>query len=142
MLAPRLLAALSVTTACMSLAACSSSGPDTGTPSSSPAPAQPTVAGLPFHYEASGQSSSPTFHVSKDGDYSIAYVLKGSTDQPGCVASLTVVGDDGSAQRVAGSVKLQPADTRQSSVTLTLKRGDWRFQEAGGCSWSVTVSTL
>lgn len=142
MLAPRITVALTVASVCIPLAACSSSGPDTTTPSGSPAPAQPTVTGLPFHYEALGQSSSPTFHISRDGDYAVAYVLKGSTDQPGCTAGIALVGEDGSAQRLVTGVKLQPADTKQDTVTMTLKRGDWRFQEGGGCSWSVTVNAI
>jgi hypothetical protein len=140
MLAPRALLGLTVATAGIAVAACSSSGPDTTAPSTSPPAAQPTSAALPFHYEALGQSSSPTFHVDKDGSYTVAYTLKGSADQPGCVASLAMVGSDGSAQQIVGGVKLQPADSKQSSLPETLKRGDWRFQEGGGCSWSVTVT--
>jgi hypothetical protein len=141
MAASRTLLGLAVAAAGLGLAACSSSGPDTTVPSGSPVPAQPTTAGLPFHYQALGESSSPTFRVGRDGTYTIAYTLKGSTDQPGCVVSMSVVGPDGSTQRLVSGVKLQPADTRQDSASATLTAGEWRFQEAGGCSWSVSVST-
>ncbi len=139
MLASRGLFYLIAVVAGLGVAACSSSGPDT-TPSTTPLPAQPTTAGLPFHYDGLGESSSPTFHVDRDGTYTIAYTLKGSTEQPACVVSISVVGPDGSVQQVVSGVKVQPTDTKQDSVPATLRTGDWRFQEGGGCSWSISVS--
>lgn len=139
MLASRALLYVTAAVAGLAVAACSSSGPDT-TSSATPLPPQPTTAGLPFHYDGLGESSSPTFHVGRDGTYAIAYTLKGSNDQPGCVVSISLVGPDGSVQQVVSGVKLQATDTKQDSVPATLRTGDWRFQEGGGCSWSVAVS--
>jgi hypothetical protein len=131
---------LPVALAVVSLAACGSSGPDTTTPAPSPTTALPTLSGLPYHYQGSGQSSSPTFHVDKAGNYSVDYVIKGSADTPGCMVSIVMVAQDGSEQPVVHGEKLAPTDTKQKSVPVTLTAGDWRFQEGGGCSWSVTVS--
>jgi hypothetical protein len=99
----------------------------------------PTPRGLPFHYQSKGESSSPSFSVDKGGSYRVAYVLQGSADTPGCVVGVTLVADDGSSVPILSDVRLQPGDTRQDTVTETLGAGRWRFQEAGGCSWSVTV---
>ena len=125
------------------LAACSSAGPSA--PTSAPATATPTPAptppGLPFHYETQGESSSPSFHVDRAASYKVDYVLKGSADTPGgCTVGVLLTADDGSSVPVVSGQKLRPADTTQNSVSLALTAGNWRFQEGGGCSWSVTVS--
>jgi hypothetical protein len=120
-------------------AACGSSGPAPGGSAAARATATPGVPGLPFHHEAQGQSSSPSFQVATAGAYRVDYVLKGSADLPGCVVSINLVADDGSAQPVVARVQLQPTDTRQDHAPVTLSAGRWRFQEGGGCSWSVTV---
>ncbi|HZS13195.1 MAG TPA: hypothetical protein VFC09_01225 [Candidatus Dormibacteraeota bacterium] len=121
------------------LAACSSSGtPSSGGTATQSSTAAPTGS-LPFHYEAQGESSSPSFSVAQPGSYAVDYVLKGATQSPGCVVSINLVADDGSTQQVVGGVQLQPSDTRQDRATVTLGAGTWRFQEAGGCGWSVTV---
>jgi hypothetical protein len=137
---PRALLGLTVAAAATSLAACSSSGPDTTTPSAPVATAAPTLAGLPYHYESIGESSSPTFHVDKAGAYTVAYVVKGRAEQPDCTVSIVMVGPDGGEQQVASNERLKPTDTRQKTVPVNLTAGDWRFQEGGGCSWNVTVS--
>jgi predicted small lipoprotein YifL len=137
---PRALLGLTVAAASASLAACSSSGPEATPPAASAPPATPTMARLPYHYQTLGESSSPTFHVDKAGDYTVAYVLTGTAQQPGCVVSIVMVGPDGSQQPVVNGEKLNPPDTRQKTVPVTLTAGDWRFQEGGGCSWNVTVS--
>jgi predicted small lipoprotein YifL len=135
-------ALLGITAAVAALAACGSSGPDTTPPSTTgPSPtAATTLSGLPFHYEALGESSGPTFLVNKSGSYTVAYILKGTAEQPGCTMSIAMVGQDGSVVPIVSGEKLNPTDTRQKSVPVTLKAGDWRFQEGGGCSWNVTVS--
>ena len=126
--------------AALAAAGCSPSGSTqqggTGTPQATPAPTAPA---LPFHYQAKGESSSPTFAVARAGSYRVAYTLQGSADQPGCVVGIVLVADDGSSVPVVSDVKLQPSDTRQDTVSETLAAGRWRFQEAGGCSWTVTV---
>jgi hypothetical protein len=131
------LLSLTLALGAVSLAACGSSGPDVPTPSSI---ATPTVAGLPFQYQAVGESSSPTFRVDRAGTYTIAYTIKGTPEQPNCTVSIAMVADDGAVQPVASGEKLAPTDTRQKSVQATLKPGSWRFQEGGGCAWTVTVN--
>lgn len=129
------------------LAACGSSGPETtGQPTNnasgstaSTAP-EPTAAGLPFHYQALGESSSPTFRVSTAGLYTVAYSLKGDAQTPGCNVTLAMTADDGTARQVVPGVVLQPTDSKQGSVQIQLTPSSWRFQEGGGCSWEVTVS--
>lgn len=124
------------------LAACGSSGPEsTATPtvSSSATPA-PTAPGLPFHYQALGESSSPSFHVQTAGTYTVAYVLKGSDQTPNCTVSIAMTADDGTARQVVPGIQLKPTDTKQGSVQVQLTTSSWRFQEGGGCSWDVTVS--
>lgn len=124
----------------LAAAGCSSSGSQqqggTASPGATPPPTAPP---LPFHYQAKGESSSPTFAVARAGAYKVSYVLQGSTDQPGCVVGIVLVADDGSSVPVVSDVKLQPSDTRQDQVSETLAAGRWRFQEAGGCAWTVTV---
>lgn len=125
----------------LALAACGSSGPEqSGGPTVAPTAPPPSLAGLPFHYEATGESSSPTFHVAKAGGYTVAYVLKGVADQPSCTMTIVMVAQDGSEQQVVQSAKVAPSDVVQKSVPVTLAVGDWRFQEGGGCSWNVTVN--
>ncbi len=135
----RALPRLTIALGAVCLAACGSSGPDVNAPAPSLTPA-PTLAGLPYHYAATGESSSPTFHVDKAGAYTVAYVLNGTAEQPGCTVSIVMVGPDGGQQKVVSGEKLNPTDTRQKSVAVTLSAGEWRFQEGGGCSWSVTVT--
>jgi hypothetical protein len=138
---PRAVHALTLALGGLSAAACGSGSSDqaaTAAPATlTPAPTPP---GLPFHYEAQGQSSSPTFRVDRTGAYTVAYLLRGSADLPGCTVSIAMVADDGTAQPIVSGEKLQPSDTRQKSVPVNLKAGNWRFQEGGGCSWNVTVS--
>lgn len=126
--------------AVLAAAGCSSNGSTQqgGTASPGATPTATTPA-LPFHYQAKGESSSPTFAVARAGAYKVAYVLQGSADQPGCVVGILLVADDGSSLPIVSDVKLQPSDTRQDQVSETLAAGRWRFQEAGGCSWTVTV---
>lgn len=133
------LLSLTVALGALSLAACGSSGPDVPTPGTNLTPL-PTLAGLPFQYQAVGESSSPTFKVDRSGSYTVAYTIKGTSDQPNCTVSIAMVADDGAVQQVANGEKLAPTDTRQKSVQVTLKAGSWRFQEGGGCSWTVTVN--
>ncbi len=137
------LAAAASAAAAVLLAGCGSSGPDTTTPptgSVAPSVAAPTAAALPFHYQALGESSSPSFHVATAGAYGVAWVIKGSTQTPGCTVSIAMVADDGTAQQVVPGEALQPTDTKQGNTPVTLNAGNWRFQEGGGCSWDVTVT--
>jgi hypothetical protein len=124
------------------LAGCSSSGPElpSSTGGVGTVPQAPTPAGLPFHYQFGGQSSSPAFRVSIAGTYTVAYTLKGSTNTPGCNVTIALVADDGSSQVVVPGVTLQPTDSKQGSAQVQLTAATWRFQEGGGCSWDVTVS--
>lgn len=125
------------------LAGCGSSGPETPSPTFGAVPSQapaPTPGSLPFHYQTLGESSSPSFHVASAGTYTVAYVLKGSDQTPGCTVSISMVADDGSAHQVIPGIQLQPTDTKQGSVQVDLTANNWRFQEGGGCSWDVTVS--
>ena len=128
--------------AALLLAGCSSSGPETTTSNSSTstAPPPPTATGLPFHYQFLGQSSSPSFHVARTGTYTVAYVLKGSDQTPGCTMSIGMVSADGASQQVVSGITLQPTDTKQGSAQVELTASDWHFQEGGGCSWDVTVT--
>jgi hypothetical protein len=135
----RALLALTVALGGASLLACGSSAPETTSPSPAHS-ALPTLAGLPYHYQSVGQSSSPTFHVDKAGAYTVEYAVKGTAEQPGCTVSIVMVGPDGSEQQVVSNATLQPSDSQQKSVAVNLTAGDWRFQEGGGCSWNVTVS--
>jgi hypothetical protein len=100
----------------------------------------PTAAGLPFHYEAQGESSGPSFRIDRAATYPISYELKGSTQQPGCNVTIAVVADDGTSRVVVPGIVLQPSDTKQGSVQVQMGPGNWRFQEGGGCFWSVTVA--
>lgn len=126
----------------LALAGCGSGGTESPSPTTgllhSQAPA-PTAAGLPFHYEAQGESSGPSFHVATAATYPVSYELKGSTQQPGCNVTIAVVADDGASHVVVPGVVLQPGDDKKGQVQIQLAAGNWRFQEGGGCSWSVTV---
>ncbi len=139
---PRPALRLALAAAALAVVAC---GSDSGSTSptvglqQTQAPA-PTAAGLPFHYEAQGESSGPSFRVDKAADYPVAYELKGSAQQPGCDVTIAVVADDGTSRVVVPGIKLEPTDTKQGSTVVQLNPGNWRFQEGGGCSWSVTVS--
>jgi hypothetical protein len=123
-------------------AACGSSGPDTSTnpPSGPTYTPQPTAPGLPFQYEATGESSSPSFHITKAGAYTVAWTLKGTPDTPSCTMSIAVVSDDGITKQVLPSTVVKSADTKPGQTPLDLTAGNWRFQEGGGCQWSVTVN--
>lgn len=139
--AAALAVAAAATTAAALLAGCGSSGPETNSPGAgTPTAAVPTPGELPFHYQALGESSSPSFRVATAGTYTVAYTLKGSTQTPGCTMSIAMVADDGASQQVVPGVQLQPSDTKQGSVPVTLTATNWRFQEGGGCSWEVTVT--
>jgi len=131
-----------IAAAATTLAACGSSGPETTgqpTPTAQPTPAT-TPAGLPYHYQALGQSSSPTFRVATAGTYTVAYILKGSDQTPDCTVSIAMTADDGTARQVVPGIQLKPTDTKQGSLQVQLTASSWRFQEGGGCSWDVTVS--
>jgi hypothetical protein len=136
---PRAILCLAAVAGGLVLAGCGSGGADQPTPAQIGGTLAATPPGLPFHHQATGQSSSPSFRVATAGTYRVDYVIKGSADLPGCIVSISLVADGGSAQQVVSGEKLQPTDTRQNSVQVTLKSGSWRFQEAGGCSWDVTV---
>ena len=140
---PRASLVLAAAAASLALAGCSSSGPEPATSTATPRPtvaAAPTAAGLPFHYQFLGESSSPSFHVTAAGSYTVAYALKGSDQTPGCTMSLAIVSTDGSSQQVFSGITLQPADSKNGSVQVRLTAADWHFQEGGGCSWDVTVT--
>jgi len=135
---------LAVLGAALSVAGCSSGG---GQPSPSPtagllhsAAAGQTPAGVPYHYQALGEGSSPELRIDAAGDYAVAWVLRGSDQSPGCTVSIELVADDGTTEQVVSLVRLQPADTRQGNTRLTLAAATWRFQEGGGCSWQVDVT--
>jgi hypothetical protein len=128
----------------LALAACGS-GDQSSSPTANAAhtlnpAAHPSPAGLPFHYEAQGESSGPSFHVPSTGTYAVSYELKGSAQQPGCNVTIALVADDGSSHVVVPGVVLQPSDDRKGDLQVQLAAGNWRFQEGGGCSWSVNVA--
>lgn len=107
-------------------------------PTESP-PATASISGLPFHYQGHGESSSPSFHVDRDGTYTITYHLAGDPLQPNCLVSLSVISGSGQETYLVNGVTLTPTTVKDGSTPLSLTAGDWRFQEAGGCNWTVTV---
>jgi hypothetical protein len=125
----------------LTAAACGSSGPDTtSTPTGPTFTPQPTAPGLPFQYEATGESSSPSFRITKAGSYTVAWTLKGVPDMPSCSMSIAVVSDEGITKQVLPVTVIKSADTKPGQTPLQLTAGNWRFQEGGGCTWSLTVT--
>jgi hypothetical protein len=132
---------LAVLLAGLTATACGSSGPDTTTTPTGPTfTPQPTAPGLPFQYEATGESSSPSFHITKAGSYTVTWTLKGVADTPSCSMSLAVVSDEGITKQVVPGTVVKSADTKPGQTPLDLSVGNWRFQEGGGCQWTVTVN--
>lgn len=107
-------------------------------PSEAPLPTS-SAPGLPFHYEGRGESSSPTFHVDRDATYVVTYHLAGDPLQKSCLVSLSVISNMGEEKEIVTGVTISPQTTKDGTVPVALRAGDWRFQEAGGCVWTVTV---
>ena len=124
------------------LAACGSSGPDVSPQvgGTTPVPTHTPPPGLPFHWETVGESSGPSFRVATDATYSVDWTLKGSAQTPNCTVSIVLTSDEGASREVVPPVVLKPTDSKTGTAQVALTAGNWRPQEGGGCSWSVTVN--
>ena len=100
-----------------------------------------TGAGLPFHYESTGQGGSASFTIPSTGTYKVDWTASGVAGAPACTVSLGLSADTSSYSVVDG-VQVGPADKKSGSTSLTLAAGGYRAVEGGGCGWSITVHPL
>lgn len=100
-----------------------------------------TGAGLPFHYESTGQGGSASFTIPSNGTYKVDWTASGVAGAPACTVSLGLSADTSSYSVVDG-VQVGPADRKSGSISLTLAAGGYRAVEGGGCGWSITVHPL
>src|SRR5438309_11399786 len=67
------------------VAACNgTSTSSTPTPTDQSSAPADNATSLPFQYQARGESSSPSFHVTQAAKYAVTYHLAGDPQQPSC----------------------------------------------------------